>query len=161
METKRNELEKFNHSVGVLVKAFLDDTLDHGNCGACAVGNLVADALNDKDFKVFGPMNLTGELVHGIGWAAVFCTTGKGRQLLIPGQYKGDAKKQIDATGYSWRELARIEKAFELHNPDYTKTIDIEEGMFNGLMAVVDVLADIHGVDLSVKESAKLQFVKA
>jgi hypothetical protein len=33
--------------------------------------------------------------------------------------------------------------------------------MLNGLMKVVDVLADIHGVDLSVKESAKLQFVKA
>jgi hypothetical protein len=33
--------------------------------------------------------------------------------------------------------------------------------MFNGLMAVVDVLADIHSVDLEKKEAAKALFVKA
>ncbi len=36
----------------------------------------------------------------------------------------------------------------------------INDWMFNGLMAVVDVLADIHGINLEAKEEAKKLFIK-
>lgn len=63
----------------------------------------------------------------------------------------------IDQTGYSEVELAKIEFAFESADEGSTE----DENMFNGLMAVVDVLAEIHGVDLTSKEQAKKLFVKA
>ena len=62
------------------------------------------------------------------------------------------ADRAIAESGYSVDELARIEFAFE--------SVPLgEDRMFKGLMAVVDVLSDIHGVDLSVKEESKMLFV--
>jgi hypothetical protein len=158
METKRNELEKFNHSVGVLVKALFDDTLVHGNCFACAVGNLVAAACN----FTFKPSSTRSKKIK---WSHIpndgYYEGGSDNNWyevvvdkLTP---NNNALLQIQSTGYTIAELERIENAFEGANHGQDDT----EYMFNGLMAVVDVLADIHGVDLSVKESAKLQFVKA
>jgi hypothetical protein len=37
----RNMKATFENSVDVLVKAYLNDTLEHGQCHACAVGNLI------------------------------------------------------------------------------------------------------------------------
>jgi hypothetical protein len=37
-------MRDFNHTVNVLVKAYLNDTLRHNNCYACAVGNMIASA---------------------------------------------------------------------------------------------------------------------
>ena len=143
----RNELEKFNETISILVKAYLNDTLRHGDCAACAVGNLVS--YGDKStessriikwFNVFGTMR-----------TATYC-----RQFEAPHNYHTEAKEVIDSTGYTWPELAKIEYAFEsapIGNND-------DEWMFNGLMSVVDVLAEIHGIDLETTEKAKLQFVR-
>lgn len=79
----------------------------------------------------------------------VFITNFPSPQILSPRNYSGSAKKQIDATGYSWQELARVEYAFE----SAKKGESADDWMFNGLMAVLDVLADIHGVNLSAKSS--------
>ena len=155
----------FENTVNILVKAYLNDTLEHLKCSACAVGNLVAAADNTTprrypDNKLDG-MGLKFDCWNWannrqVAWYDVFMTTG-GTQRITPELYSDEAKRQIDVTGYAWEELARIEYAFETA----PKGKDNDEWMFNGLMAVVDVLADIHQVDLSVKESAKLLFVKA
>lgn len=34
--------ELFDKTIGILVNAYLNDTLENANCHACAVGNLVA-----------------------------------------------------------------------------------------------------------------------
>ena len=65
-----------------------------------------------------------------------------------------DAREVIDSSGYTIDQLAKIENAFESAPQGNTE----EEYMFNGLMAVVEVLAKIHGIDLETKEKAKLQF---
>jgi hypothetical protein len=154
-------MRDFHYTLNVLVKAYLNDTLEHANCSACAVGNIVADSLRTNDFHVMSPTVYDwNNVTAGFGWAAVFCTVAKDKQLVFPIQYGNDAKKQIDSTGYTWRELARIEKAFESCNPDYANIKDVDAAMFNGLCAVVDVLADIHQIDLSVREEAKKLFVK-
>lgn len=147
----------FEKTVDVLVKAYLNDTLQHGNCAACAVGNMVADALNCKvsyDEGDFIWIRNKAE-VQPI-WDDVFVTSGDYHRR-SPENYTGWPKRQIDATGYTWQELARIEYAFEVSDRGGSN----DEWMFNGLMAVLDVLADIHKVDLTTKESAKLLFVKA
>jgi hypothetical protein len=151
----------FENSVSVLVKAYLNETLTHGDCLACAVGNLVSAACNYDpiDHLFASTFDIDGGY-KGKGWAAVFCTIGDTdddkRQYIRQSSYTGEAKEQIDATGYTWQQLAKIEKAFELA----PKGKNDDEWMFNGLMSVVDVLAEIHNVDLTTKESAKLLFIK-
>lgn len=143
----------FDNTVSILVQAYFNNRLVHGVCNACAVGNLVGAALNDFDFIVesssFGGV--------GKGWAAVFCSQSKMKQVKNPSQYKDEAKRQIDATGYTWQQLAMIEMAFESQSDD---NLDDDVAMFNGLMAVVSVLAEIHNVSLEAKEEAKKMFVK-
>ncbi len=160
-------MRDFNHSVGVLVKAFFEGTLEHENCYACAVGNLITCA-NDlkyirgkKDVRLCwdGFMNIYDHTYtvtardQEENWMAVI--TGRRNDNL--NYYNGRRKEIIDSTGYTVGELSLIEDAFEqapFGNND-------EEWMFNGLMAVVNVLAEIHAVDLTAKEQAKLLFVKA
>ena len=155
----------FENTVNILVKAYLDDTLVHSDCSACAVGNLVAagkgytykrEEYEDEDGDIL-PGDLFWKEALLPKWRRVFMTQNCKHQYQNPQNYTGDAKDEIDATGYAWQELARIEYAFETA----PKGKDDDEWMFNGLMSVVDTLADIHQIDLSVKESAKLLFVKA
>lgn len=140
----RNEIEKFHHTIGVLVKAYLNNTLERGHDCACAVGNLVADACG----------------YSGIEWEAAWfdvyvCKVKWEDSLAL-------AKEQIESTGYSVKEIIKIEKAFEKAEwaRDEKGWIDDEASMFNSLVAVVDVLAEIHGIDLSTLEETKKLFVK-
>lgn len=170
-------MRDFNHTVSVLVKAFFEDTLVHGNCYACAVGNIVADSIGTKCVKVKTEHHsiswengepypaFTGNQLTA-GWGSVFSTSEDEDQdsyemvkhqsidLEVLNQ-SPRANLHIKSTGYTWEELAKIEWAFENVKGKKTKK------MFNGLMAVVDVLADIHGIDLKAKEEAKALFVKA
>lgn len=152
-----NKRPTFNETVDVLVRAYLNDELAHSFCSACAVGNIVAHAIGTKpkrgtDFE-FDNVFENGE------YAAAWYDT-----LNYMGWEIG--LRQIEATGYTKNELRLIERAFE--SADGKPEMDgMWRGkktdpvwMFNGLMAVVDVLAEIHGVDLSVKESARSLFVK-
>lgn len=66
----------------------------------------------------------------------------------------------INNTSYELSELGMIEKAF-LYTVNYKSTdIPTDEENFKGLMAVVDVLQEIHECTDEEKEKAKLQFVK-
>jgi hypothetical protein len=156
----------FQQTVDVLVKAYLNDTLEHGVCTACAVGNIIAASLGCRVAKDNINWLRGGTEVIPI-WDEVFISSYPGRQEIYPDKYKGWAKRQIDASGYTWQQLAMIEKAFETHNSgiDLPEDSDdeaiVQASMFNGLMAVVDVLAEIYGIDLTSKEQAKLLFVKA
>lgn len=164
-------MRDFHHTVNVLVQGYLNGTLEHGVCTACAVGNIIADSVGAKINKGEYNWKMNGNEIVPV-WGQVFQCIAPARQRINADEYKGWVKKQIDSTGYTWKELADIEYAFELHNcgidaeldPDFQDEEELElidKAMFNGLMAVVDVLADIHGIDLSVREEAKLLFVKA
>jgi hypothetical protein len=139
-------MRDFKHTMDLLVKAYLNDTLIHGNCAACAVGNMIADSMNYsfKREKATGlPDGLSWREAYPV-WDDVFVTAW-GSQDIDKSKYYDRSKEQIDSTGYSMEELARIEYAFEKANKG--KTVD--DYMFNGLLAVLEVLADIHGVDFS------------
>lgn len=153
-------MRDFNHTVNVLVQAYLNNTLIHNDCAACAVGNIIAAEIGAKiitdESGFFGSSWVRGGNEIVVGWTEVFCTTSRGQHINSKA-YIGQVKRQIDVTGYSWQELAAVERAFESAPSGGSG----DSYMFNGLMAVVDVLADIHGIDLQAKESAKLLFVKA
>ena len=146
----------FEKTVDILVKAYLNDTLEHGVCSACAVGNICLAA----GAKYSPP----GAISPGdnSAWKWVLYTQNIDgedfTQILQPkntDQYN-EGLKVIEATGYTVEQLAKIEWAFETANQGQST----DEYMFNGLMKVVNILADIHGISLEAKEEAKKMFVK-
>ena len=143
--------ERFDETVKILVNAYLNNTLVQNNCHACAVGNIVAAHLDikyDNDLKWIDQQ---------VAWPVVFVSLRyQIAQVKRPWAYNGAAKEQIDATGFSWPELARLEYAFERAPKGKTK----EDHIFNGLMAVVDVLCQIHGMDEKDRTETKNLFVK-
>lgn len=156
-------MRDFNHTVNVLVKAYLDNTLRHGNCSACAVGNIVGGpewsalfiTMDEKCQLVAGEDEICAEWRFRKGIYKLSqlpeSTVAKAKEILTA------AREMVKLSGYSIQELMRIEFAFETSD----KGNNDDEWMFNGLMAVVDQLAIIHNVDLTQKESAKKLFVKA
>ena len=164
----KNKKATFEHSVDVLVKAYLNDTLVHGNCYACAVGNLVCHGMG---FIMAKGINESNRFVHWVGqkypgwpngWGGVvssdFGEDDDGNTIIEQeidiDYFKGIAMIQIESTGYTVDQIAQIEYAFE------SARITDGDVMFKGLLAVVDVLAEIHGVDLSVKEQAVGRFTE-
>lgn len=127
--------EQFNRTISTCVKAYQNDTLRHWNCAACAVGNLIAASIGS-----FTPM-----------WQYVFISG-----TFNLNAYTGEAKRQIDSTGYTVQELAKIEHAFETASFGQST----EDWIFNGLMAVVDVLMEIHEASQEEVQEAKLLFSK-
>ena len=142
--------ELYDRTVSILVDAYMNDTLKHGSCYACAVGNIIA-------------ANMGIEYQHKQYWSGydfpswdnVFSTISSTKQQFIsPINYSGDAKKQIDSTGYSWQDLAKIEFAFEAASREGDR-------MFNGLMAVIEVLDILHeNTDTTITTSSKQRFTK-
>lgn len=161
--------ERFNRAIAALIKGYMNNTLRKGSCSACAVGNIVVESQNlrftkskfSSHLEVIDEHDYTIEL----RWSDVFITADE-VQSVYPDCYTDKAKKEIDSTGYSWKELARIEKAFEqnakinhMSYSNYTNS-EIDEDQLNGLHAVVDVLCKIEGYDDLVAQENKALFVK-
>lgn len=155
--------EQFHETVGILVKAYMDDTLEHASCCACAVGNIIAArngyTFNERKRSMDGALIWDG--LRRSSWQSCFITyTGSGEQRQHFTRYFGSIKEEIDSSGYSLKDLAKIEFAFESAPAE-----NIDDGldpvwMFNGLMAVVDVLCEIHGMNEEDKKDSKALFVK-
>lgn len=167
-------ITKFNETVNILVKAFLNNTLVSKACTACAVGNIIAHHMGYKvltqgEFNatpLFNEawVNKSNNCYIRPSWQNVFMTISDSCQIGIEKVldknhfwYNIEADRQISSTGYTWQELAKVEFTFEANQKGMTE----EDQMFNGLMAVVDVLAEIHKIDLSVTKEAKEKFVLA
>ncbi len=135
----------FEKSVDILVKAFLNDTLQHMNCHACAVGNLIADA-NQLTYDRSSHPIIIARRKDGTSFPMDWYGQHEDGEL---------GMKEMLSTGYKPHEIWKIERAFESAVGE-----DKDQQMYDGLMRVVNVLSDIHSVDLSVKEEAKKLFVK-
>ncbi len=133
--------ELFKKTVNILVDAYRNDTLRHSSCCACAVGNIVASACS-YTYKNVGEYGLMYADNYA-SWMHVFVTIRGEVQYIDPNSYEGEAKKQIDSTGYPWEDLAKIEYAFEMAPQGQSD----DDWMLNGLLAVYDVLCEIHEVE--------------
>lgn len=149
-----NRPELYNKTVDILVQAYMNDTLQHGNCHACAVGNLVAAnmGLNYRKNDLGHSMWLSTQEPM---WQDVHCMGFNGQYLNFC-NYVGGAKEQIDATGYSPIETAGIELAFESTRENGNTD---DERMFNSLLAVIDYLDKIHeNEDATITNQSKQKF---
>lgn len=150
----------FEKTVGILVHAFRNDKLQHGNCRACAVGNIVAanmgiDNQDDRSWTAVGtkpPGVLFGILP--VGWAELFITVNGKQSRRDSTEASFEAIHQVAVTGYTVDELAKVEFAFETA----PKGMDDDEWMLNGLLAVYDVLCEIHEVDTNTVPTGKEVF---
>lgn len=143
--------KRFENAISALVEAFFKGTLAKGHCAACAVGNMIHYSFGKKpemivkqyivDFKPGYPTKLKGG--------------GEWHQLISECSFvdKKMAKKQIESTGYSLSEIKLIESAFECntiisHTDMKNQSKEaIMEDQYKGLMAVVDVLCEIEGLE--------------
>jgi hypothetical protein len=156
----------YHKTVDILVQAYFNDTLQHGNCYACAVGNMIAGNMGKRFVK--------GEYVKGSnrelyfiwdGNAPVYYGDGDDYRTTLTCKISWPISKnlteyqtqQLISTGYSFDELTEIEKSFE----GADKGLDNDEWMFNGLMDVIDVLDIIHeNKDEATTKSSKKKFTK-
>lgn len=163
-----NQLQEFHHTVGVLVSAYLGDTLIAGSCTACAVGNICAAAVNDK-ISLYEDGNPYRESGKSPNWQKAFSTNYSSKascmvqyfgiaelanagKTKLAQKYSELAMADIAPTGYTPKELARVEYAFECACRIAGSP---KRNVLAGLEAVIDVLADIHDVDLSVADGYK------
>lgn len=151
--------ELFDRTVGILVKAYFNNTLEHGDCCACAVGNLVCANMYNGDVRAwdndyYGYFNEN--------WSDVFMTTNCNQNVKVE-KLHGRAYEQIKSTGYDFMELAKIEFAFEtvkIPVGEFGEEENSDEHIFNGLMAVVEVLSEIHEATNEEITQAKSLFKK-
>jgi hypothetical protein len=131
----------------------MNDTLASGTCSACAVGNIVADAMGGKVEKL--NTLLFDCDIDNEWWNNLFITSSNEQiisKLKDDSNVKHFRKKIFDLTGYRWNELAKVEYAFEVNTKikhgDYDEHTEQEimEDQFNGLMAVMDVLIKLDEV---------------
>ena len=147
--------EQFDWTVGVLVKAYLEGTLEHTNCAACAIGNLVAAKRNyqingliwtnsdgDKIEPSWGYLQFLGNLRNDIPFE---------HKKRHP---KDKALSELAATGYRVWDTCKIEKSFEM-------VYGTEDDQYHGLLAVVDALIEIHQGNEEERDEAKQIFQDA
>lgn len=148
--------ELFHKTIGILVNAYLNDTLRHSNCYACAVGNLVAGNLGLKYRYHPVVKNLcwvgVEKYTPGNTWYALIAEAF----LVKSGINKDEANYQISITGYSFDEIKLIEQSFESADESFNN----DEDGYNGLMSVCDTLMQIHEANPEEIKEAKLLFVK-
>lgn len=153
--------KRFNDAIDALVKGYIHGTLAKGSCEACAVGNIIAKGIACDIVSHDGVFDWIGQVPS---WYFLFLTRNDGTQSINTGNYLGDTKDQIDSTGYTWQELARVERTFEqntkisFENYENVTPEEIDKDQLNGLYAVVDVLCEIEGI--KEVEEYKLMFVK-
>lgn len=166
-----NRPDLYQKTIDTLVDAYYKDELKHSDCHACAVGNILKEPAKEmgvshamwtmKFITTNSPARPTLNqriappgyviLPSFLGYQCV--PTNKShayagishpypriydKNMLSRNEW--EALQLIALSGYSVSELAKIEFAFE----NVSKGNDEDEHMFNGLMAVVKTLDEIH-----------------
>lgn len=164
-------MRDFDYSVNLLVSAFLKDELKHGSCEACAVANILRPVCTAKGipFNRWANMFVTvggvqyeaandGEVIYvGFSGNRKVITTLESPNTNTHLKVLNEMRELTKSSPYTKKELMLIERSFETAPRGNSE----DDWMFNGLMAVVEVLADIHNISLEAKEEAKKLFVKA
>jgi len=145
-----NRPQLFERSVDVLVEAYFNDTLRHGDDCACAVGNLVAAELHGASTEADSILEWPNHS-DGKGWY----------DSMTDYKYEEREVEIAEPLDYDNDEIVAIEDAFELawFDEDLNENADKR---FEGLMNVLDVLFYIHDVeDQSVREASRNRFAAA
>lgn len=155
--------QRFEKSYNALYNAFMNGTLGKGTCTACAIGNIVADAMGVEITRVNNNFKTEKNVTF---WANMFFTSD-GIQVIMDNWDYHEVDDLFNLTGYTVHELMKIEYAFETNTKicfiayQEISEQEVMEDQFNGLMAVMDVLIELDKVEDGelYKESFKNKFV--
>lgn len=139
--------KRIRKAIDILLDAINNGTLAKGHCSHCAVGNLVSYGMHNPEFRD-----------SAWRWSDLFVTI-KGKQI-INEDFLTDQRvlNCIIATDFTWRELAKIEYAFEtntkIHCNDYTKFSkgEIKQDQIRGLESAVRVMLEFDECKELIKE---------
>lgn len=143
-----NRPELYNKTVDILYQAYFNDTLEHGNCYACAVGNMIAANRGyvfviDKKAEGEPALHWKGFLPYRKDWTGPTAKSKTPQWIkVINTRINEKDCAEIDSTGYTLNEISKIENEFE--DADFGSSL--EDWMFNGLCAVLEALKQIHEV---------------
>lgn len=155
--------ELFNKTISILVNAYQNNTLEHHNCYACAVGNIIAancgynliktDCEGDDDYYT----GYNGKLIYEpkLKFEHLVVVYLDGLSGNINNKI---AITHISKSGYSFKELQKIESAFEISQD---RNWNADDYMFYGLISVCDCLMEIHEASIEETKQAKELFIKA
>jgi hypothetical protein len=156
--------QRFEKAYNSLYNAFMNDTLAKGTCVACAVGNILADALGGKISKKGYEFACS---ISNTWWNTFFITVDNEQTIFDDNNDIPAYGRLKDLTGYSVEELAKIEFAFETNtkirfiNYPFVTEERIMEDQFRGLMAVMDVMIELDNIEegRKYKETFKNKFI--
>lgn len=132
--------ELFHKTVGILVKAYLNESLVHNSCQACAIGNIIYNI----DRKFHDSLNYDEHLAYVVSGET---------QITIKNKLSPIHLKQLSMTGYTINDIIKIERSFEA-----VRECKDESG-YKGLMNVVNTLSKIHKTTEVETSQAKDLFV--
>jgi hypothetical protein len=135
-----NRPELYKKTVDILYQAYFSDTLQHANCHACAVGNLVLANMGYSFLRCYWGDH-TWANQQWPEWQKLVWSNRYPLLLMLTTAELAESKRQIEATGYTVEELGKIEDAFEMAEGNSR-----DGKMFNGLVAVLDCLTEIHEI---------------
>jgi len=157
--------KRISKAIDIFLDAINNGVLMKGSCTACAVGNLVAHGYN-YEIPYHGVHDFD---TPNAAWAKLFCTSEDGDQAIrLRHLNDRDVQENIEATDFTWEELAKIEKAFETNTDicftDYHKHTkeEIRKDQIRGLEAVVQVMLDFDDCEEQVQEvfTSRLEVVE-
>ncbi|MDQ6481615.1 hypothetical protein [Dyadobacter sp. LHD-138] len=134
---------RFKNAVDSLVSDFFKDELTKGSCSKCALGRIVAHSFNQN--------NITDVPVDF--WKEAFVTSERIQTVNIKYFDHEFLLKTVESTQYSIEEMMRIEYAFESNTQiswdlmANKSSNEILKDRYNGLMAVVEILCEIDGIE--------------
>lgn len=112
--------QRLQRATDRLYKQYFSGKLKKGRTYTCACGAILNG--DTRWSRMFGTFYDSVKQCHG--------------QLIFPENYKGEVKLIIDETGYTWQELAQVERVFE-------SSEDVEDG----LEKVIDLLCSFDKVE--------------
>lgn len=141
--------ETYLRSIDVLLDAYNQGTLFHGNCNHCAVGNLLDCDLWSVKFMT-NDIGIQTEGHITSSWDVLM-------REMLPSDYEGLTSKQkkfinkhvkslFEERGFTEKELRKIEFAFETSirsDYDYYFEINPKQGQYLGLCAVLKVMSEM------------------
>lgn len=166
-----NNQETFHWAVAVLEKAYMNNTLMADRSCGCAVGNLLADHQGYKVIKLKSRRYLSYQYeFEDMGWELKGNVITQGNQPWymtlnalrssklrstsnVANWSAGDTNILPRSFPYKFQQIDRIEEAFESAYDDSKA-----DKMYDAMMAVVDVLSDIHGINLETTAKSKSLF---
>lgn len=147
----------YNKTVDFLVQSYFNGTLLKGNCTACAIGNIVGGN-KGIEIPILTDRNNPPDVPE------ISILTAQVSINIFDINVENELYK---ITGYSFSELRSIERTFEreskIHWLNYNRHSETEIliDQFNGLMAVIDVLDQIHkNTSTEITTQSKSKFNK-